>query len=213
MKTYANQIAGLLALTVIVAGYLLAPEAKLDRLGHALAALGSTTAGQMIYAALAALIVAVLRWALAKVPKSAAMLLVLCLASGVSGCGASALQQQAVYSTIGMRVEAAASDVVEAQAQADLDACPDVACVDALHEHYAPIVATLDSLRLALLAWGAAIATAAEADAGADVPTVVLDAARAALGLWPGVVSIAAQLGVTLPPLPPLLLALLGAAS
>ena len=85
-----NQIAALVALAIIVAGFVLAPESKLDKLGHALVAFGSTTPGAMIYAALGALAVAVLRWALSVVPKGAASGLVLVLALGAAtvGCGA-----------------------------------------------------------------------------------------------------------------------------
>lgn len=99
-RRWNNQIAGVVALGILVAGYLAAPEAKLDRLGHVIAVLGATTGGQMIYAALVALAVAVLRWALAKVPSGpkppsggAALLLALALgASTLSGCTAAQLR-------------------------------------------------------------------------------------------------------------------------
>lgn len=142
-----------------------------------------------------------------------APVLVLGALVSASGCGASALQGHATAATVAMHVTAAADDVVEAEELRAVQACPDVPCVDALHARFAPIATALDSLRLALLAWGAAVATAAEADGGEDALAVVLSAARAALGLWPGIVDIAAQLGVTLPPLPAVLLVLIGAAS
>lgn len=68
LDSWHNQLLGFGALVVLVGGFILAPESKLDRLGHLLTALASSTGGQMIGAALAALVVAVLRWALARVP-------------------------------------------------------------------------------------------------------------------------------------------------
>jgi uncharacterized membrane protein YgaE (UPF0421/DUF939 family) len=59
-----------------------APESKIEKLGRALAVFGSTPVGAMIYAAIGALVVAVLRWALSVVPKGAAAVLVLALAAG-----------------------------------------------------------------------------------------------------------------------------------
>lgn len=182
------------------------PTERWEKLAHYL----SDPATLVTFTAIGGVFVALYRRARGLPP---AVALFVALSLGASGCGASALQSQAVASTVAMRVVAATGDVVEAQEGAELAACADVACVDALHARYHEVSVALDSLRLGLLAWGAAIATAAEADAGGDVPSVVLDAARAALGLWPGVVAIAAQLGVSLPPLPAVLVALVGGAS
>lgn len=92
-KSAHNQIAALVALAIIVAGFVAAPESKLEKLGHALAVFGATPVGAVIYAAIGALVVAVLRWALSVVPKGAAAVLVLALAAGpvLVGCTGDAL--------------------------------------------------------------------------------------------------------------------------
>lgn len=71
IAAYHNQIIGLLALVVLTVGFVAAPESRIDKLGHALETLGATTGGQLVYAALCALLVALLRWALARVPGGA----------------------------------------------------------------------------------------------------------------------------------------------
>lgn len=215
---YGNQIAGVLALVVLVAGYLLAPDAKLDRLAHVLTTIGQTTGGQMIYAALVTLAIAVLRWALAKVPTgkggsggSAAMLLVLCLgASLVTGCGASPLQVGAVGVTVSLRALHAVDDAYLADLDQRQLACgiadatdpPAIieahnACVDSARDHDGEAV--LDALDVAINGIGSAVAVAAEIDAGQDLPTTVLDAIRRALALFDQIEAVLVRRGIAVP--------------
>ena len=125
--TYHNQIIGLCALAVLAWGFVYAPEARLDKLGHALETFAATTGGQMVIGALVALIVAVLRWALARVPGGGAVLLVACaIAASTSSCGAGA--QEAALRTIVRDCEAAEDAILaregtdDEQDRDDLDA-------------------------------------------------------------------------------------------
>jgi hypothetical protein len=68
---YHNQLLGLGALVVLTFGFVYAPESRVDKLGHAIETFAGTSGGQMVIAALVALVVAVLRWALARVPGGA----------------------------------------------------------------------------------------------------------------------------------------------
>lgn len=93
LKSAQNKIFALVMFAILVAGFVLAPESKLDKLGHALVSFGSTTYGAMIYGALAALAAAGIRAAIAYIPKGAATVLVLALAAGpvLAGCSGDAL--------------------------------------------------------------------------------------------------------------------------
>ena len=108
---------------------MLAPESKLDKLGHALVAFGSTTPGAMIYAALGALAVAVLRWALSVVPKGAASGLVLVLALSAARSGAARGSQPAEREALAVETQRCLAneraivdrpDTTEGQDRADL---------------------------------------------------------------------------------------------
>ena len=99
LKSAQNKIFALVMFAILVAGFVLAPESKLDKLGHALVSFGSTTYGAMIYGALAALAAAGIRAAIAYIPKGAAtvLVLVLALAAGpvLAGCSGDALSLNA----------------------------------------------------------------------------------------------------------------------
>lgn len=71
IRDFHNQITGIIALAILVVGFVLAPQERLDKVGHAIVAFGSTSYGVMIYGALASIAVAVLRWALARIPTGA----------------------------------------------------------------------------------------------------------------------------------------------
>jgi hypothetical protein len=103
LKDFHNQIVALVALLILVVGFVLAPQERLDKVGHALVTFGSTSYGAAIYSAAGTFVVAAFRWALARIPGGASTttpqkivaLLVLCLgASVVSACGAQLTDSQ-----------------------------------------------------------------------------------------------------------------------
>jgi len=68
LKDFHAQILALVALIVLVVGFVVCPQERLDHIGHALVTFGTFPAGQAIYAALAALALAGIRWALSYIP-------------------------------------------------------------------------------------------------------------------------------------------------
>jgi len=70
LKDFHTQILALVALVVLVAGFVLAPADRLEHVGNALVAFGSTGYGASIYSALGALVLAVIKAAFDRVPKS-----------------------------------------------------------------------------------------------------------------------------------------------
>jgi len=151
LKQWQNQIVGLVALAILVAGFVAAPEERLDKVGHALVAFGSTTAGQAIYAAAGALLVAAFRWALARIPTAAptesrpqrlqslAFWFAVGCAIGATaqGCGAQLsesarvalavrtqiclVQERAIVDRTGTTAEQDAADLAASRAQCDAD--------------------------------------------------------------------------------------------
>jgi len=70
LKDFHTQILALVALVVLVAGFVLAPADRLEHVGNALVAFGSTGYGASIYSALGALVLAIIKAAFDRVPKS-----------------------------------------------------------------------------------------------------------------------------------------------
>lgn len=183
------------------------PESRWEKLGEALAGFGSTTVGAGIYAALGALVVAVLRWAISYVPTGkgggsggAALLLALCLAPALSGCGATALETQATGVTVALRLVDAAQDAYSADLDSRMGGCTDDACITAARASGQPVEAALDTTLVAVRAWGAAVAVAADVDAGGAVPAVVLSALARVLSLWDELEAALRAYGVAVPP-------------
>lgn len=224
MKNYANQITALVALLVLVAGYLLAPDAKLDRLAHVLTTLGATTGGQMIYAALVTLVIAGLRAALAYIPRGKAppgggvvLLLALCLgASVVSGCGAGALATQARAATIvGVGLGSIGQELHDERATA-LDACEADAvplhCESERTSAWAPAVAAYESARAALSTWIEALDVARQAgEPDGDLLGALFVAVSRLARQWDALAAALRGVGVDVPDLPPVVAGLLGA--
>jgi len=135
LKQWQNQIVGLVALAILVAGFVAAPEERLDKVSHALVAFGSTTPGQAVYGALTMLAVAVLRWALARIPSAASLLALALLGSSLVGCGAQLsstqrttlatetqrclLNERAIVDRTGTSAEQDASDLAAERARCD----------------------------------------------------------------------------------------------
>lgn len=226
LATYHNHIAALIALVVLWGGYLLAPDAKLDRLGHVLTAIGQTTGGQMIYAALATLAVAIVRWALARIPGGAkgpgagggaALLLALALGATCTGCGASALTMQGRAATIASVANASIGEEIERARSTELDACADEACADAGEKRWAPAIAAYYSVRTALATWIDALDVARQAGAeDGDVLGALLVAVAHLARSWNALAAALRALALPdlqPPDLPPIVAALLGAAS
>lgn len=213
-----NQAFGCVALLIVVAGYALTPDQKIDRLAHGIMAVGNTSGGQMIYGALAVFFVALIRWALARIPgggngpgSGAALLLALAFGSTLTGCGASALQQASVGVSVSLSAIAAVDDVLDADLSQAVAACTDEACVDAEEHERADVAEPLGALTLGVRAVGAGIATAIEVDAGQPLPAIVVDAIRAVLALVDQVEAALVAHGITVPPEVPLVVAALTA--
>lgn len=140
------------------------------------------------------------------------------------GCGAPALQTGAVGVTVALRAEEAVSELVVADLDRRMDACPaaeptssaDViaahdACVDRERASVSDLTDALSAIELSIRAVGAGIATAAEVDAGAPIPAILLDTLREVLALWDRIEVALREHGIDVPPEIGLVVAALGA--
>lgn len=140
----------------------------------------------------------------------------------LQGCGASALQTGSVAVTVALRAEEAVDDVYQADLDRRQGECPPASagsdaadvhnvCVEHERQATASIATALSALEVAIRSVGAGIATAAEIDAGAPIPVVVLDAVRRALALFDEVEVALRDAGVDVPPEVGMVVAALGA--
>lgn len=125
-------------------------------------------------------------------------------AATLTGCGASALQTSAVGVTVALRAEEAVTAAVVADLDRQMEACPAEpaahnACVDAARASVADLTTALDSLEVSIRAVGAAIATAADVDAGQPLPEIVVSLIRDVLSLWDQVEVIMRARGIDVP--------------
>lgn len=134
------------------------------------------------------------------------------IAWSLCGCGASAVQQQAQAIAIVADLTAGGEDAIDTAARADLHAsCPDLteACADTVRARWAPADAAFDATKASLEAWIAALEVVRQA--GTDPGAAAFRAVRALVATYAALVTALAEVGVTIPALPVLVTALVGA--
>lgn len=133
------------------------------------------------------------------------------LALALTGCGASALRTHSTVATVARVSVVTAGDAIVRTCEAALTRCTDEACVERVAADCKVAGTAADAARAGVRAYVDTIEIAAHADEGAVAPALdaavqmmarLYDALRAALASVP-------SLGVTLPELPPFVLALL----
>lgn len=141
--------------------------------------------------------------------------LAIVLAAGTAGCGASMVQQHTTAIRVVAITAASAGEIISTAVAAEAHAeCPDtsddaadVACIGRLRTRWAPADATMLSVRLALLTWLEAVSLA---DDHTDLWPSAFAALRRVLREWNNLTRVSADFGLQLPPLPPLIEALIG---
>lgn len=129
----------------------------------------------------------------------------------LSSCGASALQDNARAATVAGLVLREARGVILSQAESQMQACGDVACVEQRFATFNQLIAGYNTCRVALTVWveSIALAHAAGSDGGASMRDVVA-AGRAFLTAYADLQLAGSQGGIELPS-PPSILSSLGA--
>ena len=137
------------------------------------------------------------------------VLFAVALATCATGCSPSALRIHAETAAAVTVTVSAARTVIRESAAADFERCADRDCVATVEQRYGPVTIAHDSLRLALIGWVDALEVARLAGDSADLWAPLTSAASRVLLMWNELVALVGSLGVTLPPLPPGLPALL----
>lgn len=129
--------------------------------------------------------------------------LALGLAAAASGCGASALSQHGSGVAIAMLAVRGAADAADAERDASEAQCHDEACLHAVIDARAPVVAAIDTARDAVNTWRDAVEVALEADSDSpDLLALLVTAAARVVARWRDLVAALSGVGVTLPTLP-----------
>ena len=130
------------------------------------------------------------------------VLVVVAFLAGTCGCGGSALAIHARALTIATVATQGGEEMAVGMAAAEIDACTDVPCVEAVELRYAPVSFASAALRTALTGWDAALSVAAVADANGDVLAALLVALARFVSRWDSLASALMALGHELPSLP-----------
>ena len=133
----------------------------------------------------------------------AGIVIVIAFLSGtLHGCGGSALGVHARALTIATVATQGGEEMAVQMAEAEIDACADVPCVEAVELRYAPVSFASAALRAALTGWDAALSVAAVADADGDMLAALLVALARFVSRWDSLASALQALGHELPSLP-----------
>lgn len=127
----------------------------------------------------------------------------------LSGCGG-AIAAQSRAASVATVFLGATHRVALEHARESIEACADVACVDAVEASMAPSAAAHDVFRVTLVTWVDALQLALAAGDDLDVITALTSAAAEFVRAYPPLVAALALVGVDLPDLPPLVLAAAG---
>lgn len=135
-----------------------------------------------------------------------ALLGVLALGAALTGCGGPIqAQSQAIRATAASLD--VASDVAESWATAEMQACDDVPCVDAVEARFGPLAAGQAGVLAALATWSAGLSLymATESE---SVARWMVRAAQDVITAWQAMDAAASALGHDLPDIPPVVLGL-----
>lgn len=219
LKDWRNEVFVFAMAALGVAAFVLVPDTKWDHLGAAIGHLVANPTGAIGAASTLGAIAGAfyLAWKSGRGTPAAALLFALALGSTLTGCTVSALTAQGRAATItGVGLGSVAQEVHDERA-AQLDACADEACLDAAESAWAPVVAAIESARTALTTWIDALDVARQAGADdGDVIGALLVAVSHFVHEWNDLAAAIRALGnaeLQPPDLPPVLTALLGAAS
>lgn len=130
-----------------------------------------------------------------------------------AGCGASALHTHATVAAIASATMATTAPLVVAGCQERLAACADAACVESAGGQCRGAAAAHETMTSVVRAYIDALRVAVMVDEEGEVLPALLAALRALVAGWADLRAAVAPVGVTLPPLPPLALALTGGGS
>lgn len=137
--------------------------------------------------------------------------IVMGVVSAASGCGAGALQTHATAAhVVGVMLDGA-YDVAEAHLEQEMAVCieaHDDACVDRVAEAHHPVALGLSSAEIAWSGWVSGIEIAHLSGRSEDLTSALVSMAGRALAGYAAIVEAFAGIGLTIPPVPQIILEL-----